>query len=306
MTMWLQRVPGGAVEHVAYTTDGKMLYTADTSGVYTAWDTRTKSGTRMVRISASIMRPVGMFPAAKSRFLVINGTPPVIWDVRAGEDWGRVPVTLATPLDLKPVPQNDSMLLYIAESRRALHTFDAVAKKPGPVHDGWTRTAPLASFDIAPDGRTTALLDRFGLILLFDLTDASEIARWTVASGTERVRFSSDGKTLIVFQGKQLSLWDVETQKERVAGVKFQPPGFATHPFKSVFAAVSPDRVMAFWSLDTGEQYRALDFALGRYAQCVAFSPDGTHCAVGGNNKQFIVFDVDPSPSGIRISPITK
>jgi WD40 repeat protein len=304
--MWLQRVPGGAVEHLVYTTDGKLLYSADTSGVYTAWDTRTKSGTRLLRISAGMMRPVGIYPAAKSRFLIINGTPPVIWDVRAGEDWGRVPVTWATPLDLKPMPQNDSLLLYISESRRALHSFDSVTKTPGPSHDKWTRTAPLASFDVAPDGRTAVLLDRFGLVLLFDLRGAEELARWQVASGTERVRFSGDGKTVIVFQGKQLSLWDVDTRQERVAGVKFQPPGFASHPFKPVFAAVTPDRAMAFWSLDTGEPYRTLDFALGRYAQCVAFSPDGTHCAVGGNNKQFIVFDVDPSPSGIRISPITK
>jgi WD40 repeat protein len=60
-----------------------------------------------------------------------------------------------------------------------------------------------------------------------------------------------------------------------------------------MFAAVSVDRVLTYWSLETGEQIRTVDFALGRYAQCVTFSPDGSRCAVGGSNKQFIVFDVE-------------
>lgn len=300
--MWLQRVPGGSVENLAYTTDGKLLYSADKGGVYTAWDTRTKTGTRLLRISAGIMRTGEICPAARSRFLVINGTPPVIWDVKAGEDWGRVPVTWATPLDLRPMPKNDSLLLYIAESRRALHSFDSVAKKPGPVHDGWTRTSPLASFDVAPDGRTAALLDRFGLALLFDLTDAKEITRWSTAPGTERVRFSGDGRTLVLFQGRQLAFWDVQSQSERLSGFKFQPPGFATHPTKPLFAAVSPERVMTFWSLETGRQVRGLDFALGRYAQCVVFSPDGTKCAVGGNNKQFIEFGVESTSTESKLT----
>ena len=44
----------------------------------------------------------------------------------------------------------------------------------------------------------------------------------------------------------------------------------------------------------TAEPDRAsLDFALGKYVTCAAFSPDGLTCAVGGSNKQFAVFDVD-------------
>jgi WD40 repeat protein len=291
--MWLQRVSGGSIEHLVYSTDGKLLYTSDTGGVYTAWNTQTRSGTRLLRISPGMMRTGEIFPAAKNRFLVINGTPPVVWDVRAGEDWGRLPVSWASPLDLRPMPDNDTNLIYMAESRRSLHIYDTVAKKPVRVHDSWTRTAPLASFDVAPDGATAALLDRFGLLLLFDLKDSREIARVTLPQGTERVRFSSDGKTLVLFQGKQLTLWDVDSRRERIRGMKYQPPGFATHASKNMFAAVSVDRVLTYWSLETGEQIRTVDFALGRYAQCVTFSPDGSRCAVGGSNKQFIVFDVE-------------
>ena len=60
-----------------------------------------------------------------------------------------------------------------------------------------------------------------------------------------------------------------------------------------MFAALNADKVLTLFGLDTGDPIRSLDFALGRSVRCVAFSPDGLTCAVGGSNKRFAVFDVD-------------
>ena len=63
-----------------------------------------------------------------------------------------------------------------------------------------------------------------------------------------------------------------------------------------------PDKTIRAWDvaavqrcLQTGQPARTLEHILPRYAQCVAFAPDGAKCVVGGSNKQFIAFDVDLS-----------
>jgi WD40 repeat protein len=67
----------------------------------------------------------------------------------------------------------------------------------------------------------------------------------------------------------------------------------AFHPTAPVFAAMNARRELTLYRLDTGEAVRSFDFGIGWAINCIAFSPDGLTCAVGGSNKQFAVFDVD-------------
>ena len=92
-------------------------------------------------------------------------------------------------------------------------------------------------------------------------------------------------------------MWDVSRgapwSKPVNIDTKHDEATFAFHPTAPVFIAINRDKHLTFFGTETGEALRSLDFALGRYVQCVAFSPDGLTCAVGGSNKQFAVFDVD-------------
>lgn len=299
--MWHQRVPGGGVEGVVFAPDGRMFYTADAGGTFIVWDAKSKSFRKLFRLSHSRFRPppgwnFTHFTANKGLLLVVRVTPLVIWDIKNDTEYARPSIMSESVPDLRAMPGNDAMLVFISDARRSIVTWDCAACKPGPVYDGWTKTAPLRSFDVAPNARTAALLDMFGLVVLFDLETRQELTRFSCPYGTERVRFSPDGTTLVVVGGKGVQLWDVPSRKARVEEVKLHSPSttFAFHPKSPDFAALNPDRVLAFFNLQTGQPARVMEHILPRYAQCVTFSPDGTRCVVGGSNKQFIAFDVEP------------
>jgi WD40 repeat protein len=315
--MWLQRVSSGGVEAITFAPDGRLMYTLDAGGGGTAttWDTTTRKGRQMFRLGHGPHRAAGLFVAGAGKFLVIRANPPIVWNLKEADEYARVAVGWPAALDLRPMPTNDNHLVFVPENRRSLVLWDLTARKTTLVHDWWVGIPPLRSFDIAPDGKTAALLDVFGLVVLIDLADRREITRFPCAYGTERVRFSPDGNTLAVFNGRQLRLRDVPSRSDRAEEVAIQPQygGFAFHPKAQVFAAANPDRVLALWSLESGQQIRTFDFALARYVQCVAFSPDGKRCAAGGTNKQFIVFDVNldgppapPQPSAPRLPGLGK
>ena len=92
-----------------------------------------------------------------------------------------------------------------------------------------------------------------------------------------------------------MQVWDVPSRSvraEHVTGVQTDKV-LAFHPTAPLFASLNPNKELTLFSLETGAPVRSLDFALGRFVQCVAFAPDGLTCAVGGSNRQFAVFDVD-------------
>ncbi|HJZ60122.1 MAG TPA: hypothetical protein VKE74_34590, partial [Gemmataceae bacterium] len=276
-------------------------------GTATTWDTTTRKGRQMFRLAPAPHRAGGLFLAGGGKFLVVRANPPLVWDLKAGDEYARVSVGWPASLDVRAMPGNDLQLIFVPDNRRSLVIWDITTRKTVLVHDWWSGIAPLRSFDIAPDGRTAALLDVLGLVALFNLADRHEISRFPCAYGTERVRFSPNGNTLAVFNGKQLRLRDVPSRSDRAEEVTIQPHygGFAFHPTAQMFAAANPDRVLAFWSLETGQPVRTIDFALARYVQCMAFSPNGLKCAAGGMNKQFIVFDVNPETKPATALEIT-
>lgn len=118
-----------------------------------------------------------------------------------------------------------------------------------------------------------------------------------LGAAADEVRFAPDGRTLAVFSGREVLMWDVSrgVSRGKPATLAPQPPDatFAFHPVAPLFLALDRARHLTLFSADTGEPIRSLDFGLGKRVACVAFSPDGLTCAVGGSNRQFAVFDVD-------------
>jgi WD40 repeat protein len=66
----------------------------------------------------------------------------------------------------------------------------------------------------------------------------------------------------------------------------------AFHPAGRLLATVALDRTVTFWETRTGQKRQVLTGdveALG----CLAFSPDGSTCAAGGDNGRVAVWHLE-------------
>jgi WD40 repeat protein len=291
--MWIQKVGGGGVRHIAYAPDGRTLYTLDMSGSVFAWDTASHAKTRLFQLPRSTAERYntgGLFLADSGRYLVLQALDRArVWDLTGGRELTTVTEGVARGL-LKPA--RGATLLYLGSmDRSSVVSHDLVSGRPTPALR-WEDI--LIDFDPSPDGRTLAVLARDQTVWLADL-EAERRTQLSSPATATGVRFSPDGSAVVRVSYIEVAVWDLGASAPRFAPVSCALPGwlFALSPTGAHFAALNPQREFTIFSMTTGEPIRSLDFALGAYVQCACFAPDGLTCAVGGSNKQFAVFDVD-------------
>jgi WD40 repeat protein len=292
--MWIQKVPAGGIDGLAYTPDGRTLYTAARGGSFSAWDTVTHAGRILCYTPGGSTRGL----VASGRILVARRFPLVLaWELGSGREIGHL--NPSVPYDALFVPGNDERILYRSNDRLSLLAWEPErgaldAKFAGPF------SSEIRAYDISPNAQTIAIAYTASrTVSLHDATASNGLTRseefWSgLVWG---VRFSPDGRTLAVFSGGQLHLCDLPSLARRGEPVNIDSrhgdATFAFHPTAPIFITLNHEKHLTLFSSETGEPLRSLDSALGRYVRCVVFSPDGLTCAVGGSNKQFAVFDVD-------------
>lgn len=295
--MWVQKVSGGGIKGLAYAPNSRTLYAVDTGRTLTAWDLVTREGRRLFKFAAS--HPVHGLALVGERYLVAKLHDLIrVWDLEAGKP-GTPPkgVSLVDTLTVRGSP---GRVIYPTVSRLALCAWEP----GGPTeseHLVGPFPGPVRAFDLSPDARTVAFIGWYSVeVVLIDVAGGGVTGRFSPPAPTGLVwgvRFAPDGRSVAVFCGGQIELWDV-SRLTRLSGPvsidnQYVLAAFAFHPTAPIFAALNTDRMLTLFSTETGAALRSLDFALGQAVQCVTFSPDGLTCAVGGSNKQFAVFDID-------------
>lgn len=193
-----------------------------------------------------------------------------------------------------------------------LHEFKLRAKRTE--HDS---TAFCVAF--SPDGKLLASGSKDRTIKLWDVATAKVTATLAGHSGgISAVTFSPDGKTLLVGSGYldrdkmkylsgDLTLWDVASRvrqdtlaahPELVRGVDYSPDG-------KLVATTGQDHSVRLWDVEgkglklrrvvyQGQTFRPGPRGLvrGDTANAVAFSPDGTLLAGGGENFTVVLWGV--------------
>lgn len=303
--MWLQKVRGG-VDAMAFSPDGRHLYTADSGGWVTEWDVAARTGRRLFSVERGSQW--GMFCAAGGRFLVTRSYDPVVWDRLAGAEYVRPDLSEKDAIQrtgycsMIASPGDDTRLLVAGEVGTKIRTWDTATRKFGPLFARWPNSGRIGWFDVSPDRATVAVLHRNPpRLILSDRATGVQTNRLDVPDDAFRVRFSPDGTTLAIRVGTRLDLWHPASgQVSRVEQAVVSPDRdggpfwvFAFHPTLPVFAALNRDGTPTLFDRATHQPIRSLDFPLGKRVHCLTFSPDGLTCAVGGSNKQFVVFDVD-------------
>ncbi|MCI0702014.1 MAG: WD40 repeat domain-containing protein [Planctomycetia bacterium] len=296
--MWIQKL-NMSVTGLAYSPNGKTLYSLDLGGRLRSWDIASRKG-RVLEHSGAVQDPE---PYGRSLCALADGELVVVFayslcvigaTTRAFQlhwvppDFPRYGRTLVT---------QDGRLLAVRDDKRAIITWDILNWQPGPLLREWPPRLGLIEFDLSPDGQTLAILERRRHASIINL--ASGETRCRFWPGVEKMAscplmLSRDGNTLVVHAKTGMDVWDVSSSATRVAQLTSALPhmALAIHPTAPMCASMNRKRALTLFDLRTGEPIRSFDLSLGKELMCVTFSPDGLTCAAGGSNGRFAVFDV--------------
>jgi WD40 repeat protein len=138
---------------------------------------------------------------------------------------------------------------------------------------------------------------------LLAVADARGVVGWTVSPFRERftasfedpvgqIAFSPDGRWLAVGHGMGLEVRPADDPTGR-RRLPFRPPDdLAFTPDGRLLAVADASAAVKLLDPATGETVREYDWGLGSVTS-VAFSPDGTLAAAGGERGQVVVWDFD-------------
>jgi WD40 repeat protein len=299
--MWIQKVAGAGIDGLAYSPDGRTLYTADGLSRFTAWDVAGRKPDQLTQLRPS--ERSGLYrllvsPDGRVLVAVQTGTS-VVLPIATGTGWQHYPVSVARPPEARFAPGCGAVLATLTDNGKQMSWWDLPAQGERRTFvPSCPENAPARSFDFSPDGRNIAVLGETGEVTIAENSSGQVLTRFAVPKRGPwlwHIQFSPDGGTLLLFTQHQLVLWDLaqgKVLKEIYDPVPYDAT-FALNPRFPMFAVAHRSLGLTLFSLESGQLIRSLDFALGHFVQCVCFSPDGLTCAVGGSNKQFAVFDVD-------------
>jgi WD40 repeat protein len=109
------------------------------------------------------------------------------------------------------------------------------------------------------------------------------------------LRFSADGKWLVVRAGPSLIVWDAGDLREKprkLRGGRGNLTAMSFHPSGRFLAATSNDHSVKLFDTESWELAKTYTWDIGRM-RSIAFSPDGTLAAAGSDTGKVVVWDVD-------------
>jgi WD40 repeat protein len=212
-----------------------------------------------------------------------------IWNVQDGQIVQRIQAHETPPnVILSP----DGQWLVSWESSGVI-IWKAAELAPQFILTPTTPDAPLSIFAlISPDSTTLALVDTAGVMTLYDLDTGEELSKILTDESIEpyTAAYTPDG--LGVALGYQsLVIWNTILRNQTSSMVIGADVYRVAYRNETQIAIADANGIVALWDTSTG--LRVQTFAEGlESVGDMAFSPDGSHIAIGGPDGQITVYAV--------------
>lgn len=287
-------------EHIArvvWNADGTQIATASFAhddetrlqGTVELWDAVT--GERLKTFATEDAQPVSVAFNSEGTLLITGLTTGevAVWNLQDGQIVQRIPAHETPPnLILSP----DGQWLVSWESSGVI-IWEAANVAPQFILTPESPDAALAVFAlISPDSSTLALVDTAGVITLYDIDTGEQLSKILTDQAIEpyTAAYVPNGMGIAMGYGS-LVLWNPILRTQDASMMIGADVYRATYRNETQVAIADANGIVALW--DTGVGQRVQTFAEGLdTVGDMAFSPDGTQLAIGGDDGQITVYAV--------------
>lgn len=276
----------GGICCVAFSRDGKLLATSDTSGEVQIRE--LSSGQQLNTFKADLVWTWAVAFSPDDRLVATAGDDPAVklWDVEMGKCLKILRGHTDTVNSIAFHPDGDILASSSVDKTVRLWHINNFEQNQQEVLEG--HQGRVWSIAFSPDGSTLASASEDLTVKLWDLNTRRCLQtlnghdRWV-----KTVAFSPDGQTIASasFDGI-IKLWSVKTGAclQSWQGHKMTVTTVAFSPDNCWLASSSYDETVKIWDIFSGDCFRTLREHSNR-VWSVSFSPDSQYLATGGDDR---------------------
>jgi WD40 repeat protein len=299
------------VESLAFTPNGRALFSGWTDGTVRLWNVRT--GQDSASFQAHPRGEVALAISPDGKLLASGG---IDGQIRLGN-----PALADAPQQvLKGHEAPITSLVFSPDGTLLVSADSAKTNESGGVIKIWDlarggmdtgerindSTAPIMAVALAPDADRLAWGNQRGDVKLISRSGKAKKVEITNPGKVNGLAFSPDGKYLaIALADRTVNVWDVAAAQPRLVlkghGVPVNAVAFS--PDGKLLASAAGEKYVApgdtprpgelkIWDLETGKERVPVRGQLPLRALAIAFSPDGKSIATGSADRNVRLWDV--------------